>query len=35
MKVQNWSKVAMDGEAWKRTVEQVVAPSKENLLLVH
>jgi hypothetical protein len=35
MKVQNWSKVAMAKEAWKRTVEQVVAPRQENLLLVH
>jgi hypothetical protein len=35
MKVQNWSKVGMDREAWKRIVEQVVAPRQENLLLVH
>jgi hypothetical protein len=35
MTFQNWSKVAMDREAWKRIVEQVVAPRKENLLLVH
>ena len=35
MKVQNWSKVAMDREAWKRIVEQVVASRQENLLLVH
>jgi hypothetical protein len=35
MKVQNWSKVVMDREAWKRIVEQVVAPRQEYLLLVH
>jgi hypothetical protein len=22
MKIQNWSKMVMDGEAWKRIVEQ-------------
>ena len=25
MKLQNWSKTAMDREAWKRTVEQARA----------
>jgi hypothetical protein len=26
MKVQNWSKVAVDSETWKIIFEQVVAP---------
>jgi hypothetical protein len=35
MMVQNCSKVAMDREAWKRIVEQVVAPGEDDLLPVH
>lgn len=35
MKVQDWSKMAMDRDAWRRIVEQQICSAKRRKLLHH